>query len=187
MKAFPFQTYVDWSLPFKVAFVFTAERNARPGWSSGLTSVGAFVNWITVLWQNVLKISGNVPHTFFGWEIKCIQRNSIIFLHLWVLPVPGEKKSNSVSTIVCVHYIPLSSFWLVGSGGELAEFLRPQMETYRVICISQEQEGQYQKKKTPPLFIWTRAMIFFEGIRLPHCLLFLWMLIAAESRLKRHR
>ena len=34
----------------------------------------------------------------------------------------------------------------VGGGVELAEFLRAQMETYRVICISQEQEGQYQKK-----------------------------------------
>lgn len=31
MKAFPFQTYVDWSLPFKVAFVFAAELNAQPG------------------------------------------------------------------------------------------------------------------------------------------------------------
>lgn len=58
-----------------------------------------------------------------------------------------DKKSNSVSTIVCVHYIPLSSLWLVDSRGELAEFLRPQMETYKVICISQEQEGQYQEEK----------------------------------------
>lgn len=58
-----------------------------------------------------------------------------------------KKKPDSVSTIVCVHYIPLSSFWLLGSRGEPAEFLRPQMETYRVICISQEQEGQYHKKR----------------------------------------
>lgn len=64
-----------------------------------------------------------------------------------VCPWRKKKKSNSASTIVCVHYIPLSSFWLVGSRGELAEFLGPQMETYRVICISQEQEGQYQKKR----------------------------------------
>lgn len=35
----------------------------------------------------------------------------------------------------------------MGSRGELAEFLGPQMETYRVICISEEQEGQYQKKR----------------------------------------
>lgn len=30
-RAFPFQTYVDGLLPFKVAFVFAAERNAQPG------------------------------------------------------------------------------------------------------------------------------------------------------------